>query len=510
MSLSLLPLLLLLSLLPLSLSLSLPRGTLINCGAAVKSEIDGREWLPDTGFVSGGTSRNLTTPGLVPILSTARSFPNYPHRKFCYTVHVYRNAKYMVRTTYYYYGSDSPPVFDQIVDGTFWAVVNTTEDYANGMSSYYEGVFLAQGKTMSVCLGSNNYTESDPFISALEFVILEDSLYNSTDFKSHGLSLVARNGFGYTGPIIRYPDDQFDRFWVPFEELNPLIPINVSNSNASVSGMWNMPPSKVFESELTTGQAEAMELDWPPGSVPESNYYIALYFASGDSLGSRVINISINGVQYYKDLDVKPGGLVVYATQWPLSGSTRITMTPSGRSIGGALINAGEMFDVLPLGGTTLTRDVIALQGVKQSLQNPPPGWSGDPCLPRQYSWTGITCSSGPRVRVVSLNLTSMGLSGSLSPRIANMTALSNILLGKNKFTGPIPDLSSLKLLEKLHLEDNHFSGNIPSSLGSIDSLHELFLQNNCLTGEVPDSLVGKSGLDLRTSGNSFSAPPPT
>ncbi|KAM1301395.1 hypothetical protein ACFX2H_012437 [Malus domestica] len=185
-------------------------------------------------------------------------------------------------------------------------------------------------------------------------------------------------------------------------------------------------------------------------------------------------------------------------------------MTLSGRLSGGALINADGLFDVLPLGGTTLTRDVIALQRVKQSLQNPPPDWSGDPCLPRQYSWTGITCSLGPRVRVVSLNLTSMGISGSLSPSIANMTALSNILLGKNKYTGPIPDLSSLKLLEKLHLEDNHFSGNIPSSLGSIDSLHELFLQNNNLTGEVPDSLVGKSGLDLRTSGNSFSAPPPT
>ncbi|KAM1304616.1 hypothetical protein ACFX1Q_022961 [Malus domestica] len=504
----LLPPLLLLSLLPLSLSL--PKGTLINCGAAVKSEIDGREWLPDTSFVSAGTPRNLTTPGLVPILSTARSFPNNPHRKFCYTVQVYRKAKYMVRTTYYYYGNGSPPVFDQIVDGTIWAVVNTTDDYANGLSSYYEGVFLAQGKTMSVCLGSNNYTKSDPFISALEFVILEDSLYNSTDFKSYGLSLVSRNSFGYTGSIIRYPDDQFDRFWSPFEEHNPMIPINVSKSNASVSGMWNMPPLKVFERKLTTGKTEAMELNWPPGSVPESNYYIALYFASGESTGSRVLNISINGIPYYKDLDVKPEGLVVYAARWPLSGSTRITLTSSAGSSGGALINAGEVFDVFPLGGTTLTRDVIALQRVKQSLLNPPPDWNGDPCFPRQYSWTGITCSPGPRVRVVTLNLTNTGLSGSLSPNIANMTALSNVLLGKNNFTGPIPDLSSLKLLEKLHLEDNHFSGNIPSSLGSIDRLHELFLQNNNLTGEVPDSLIRKSGLDLRTSGNSFSAQPPS
>lgn len=112
----------------------------------------------------------------------------------------------MVRTTYYYggiNGKDSPPVFDQMVDGTLWSEVNTTADYADGLSSPYEGVFLAQGKTMSVCIGANNYTDSDPFISALEFVILKDSFYNTTDFNKYGLGLIARNSFGYSGPIIR-------------------------------------------------------------------------------------------------------------------------------------------------------------------------------------------------------------------------------------------------------------------------------------------------------------------
>lgn len=96
-----------------------------------------------------------------------------------------------------------PPVFDQIVDGTLWSMVNTTEDYVRGMSSYYEGVFVARGKTMSVCLGVNTYTDSDPFISALEFVLLDDGLYNSTDFSKSGLRLVARHSFGHDGPIIR-------------------------------------------------------------------------------------------------------------------------------------------------------------------------------------------------------------------------------------------------------------------------------------------------------------------
>ncbi|RVX22239.1 putative LRR receptor-like serine/threonine-protein kinase [Vitis vinifera] len=117
---------------------------------------------------------------------------------------------------------------------------------------------------------------------------------------------------------------------------------------------------------------------------------------------------------------------------------------------------------------------VIALESVKKSLENPPHDWNGDPCFPSQYSWTGVTCSEGPRIRVVSLNLSNMGLSGSLSPSVANLTALTNIWLGNNSLSGSIPDLSSLKRLEILHLEDNQFSGEIPSSLGSIDSLQEL------------------------------------
>lgn len=114
----------------------------------------------------------------------------------------------MVRSTYFYGGVNgrehpSPPAFDQIVDGTLWSMVNTTEDYAKGNSTYYEGVFLAQGKTMSFCIGSNAHTDSDPFISALELVILGGSLYNTTNFSKFGLSLIARNSFGYSGPTIR-------------------------------------------------------------------------------------------------------------------------------------------------------------------------------------------------------------------------------------------------------------------------------------------------------------------
>lgn len=200
------------SVITLSLSQPLPRAILIDCGSTVSSVIEDRQWLPDNSFISTGISINLTQTNLSPTLSTVRSFPllqnNLLRKKFCYVVPVFRSAKYLVRTTYYYYGGQNnlaPPVFDQIVDGTLWSVVNTTDDYVRGSASYYEGVFQAGGKSMSLCLASNSYTKgSGPFISALEFVLLNDSLYNSTDFGNFSLSLVARHSFGYNGSNIRY------------------------------------------------------------------------------------------------------------------------------------------------------------------------------------------------------------------------------------------------------------------------------------------------------------------
>ncbi|XP_030509396.2 putative leucine-rich repeat receptor-like serine/threonine-protein kinase At2g14440 [Cannabis sativa] len=499
------------SLLPFSLSE--PKGVAIDCGAVADSVFEGRRWISDESYVTGGISKNVTVPVMVPILSTVRSFPlaNNLHNKFCYTIRAYRGARYMVRSTYFYggiNGRDSPPVFDQILDGTLWTVVNTTTDYANGVSTYYEGVFLAQANVMTFCIGVNTYTDSDPFISSLEFIILGDSLYNSTDFQNYGLHLTTRNSFGYNGPPIRYPDDEFDRIWVPFGENNHTL----AAKNVSVSGFWNLPPLKVFQTELTSDPTQPLEFNWPLLSLPEAKYYIALYFADGSnsSENSRVMNISINGVPYYRDLKVTKAGVAVFASRWPLHGTTKISLTSSAGSNLGPLVNAGEVLALLPIEGRTVTRDVIALKKLKDSLKNPPPGWNGDPCLPRQYTWIGITCSEGPRFRVLTLNLTGMDLSGTVPSGISGMTALNGIWLGNNRLSGPIPDLSPLKRLDILHLEDNQFIGEIPSSLGLIDNLRELFLQNNNLTGQIPSSLNGKPGLDLRVTGNQLSSPPPT
>lgn len=81
--------------------------------------------------------------------------------------------------------------------------MNTSEDHANGLSSYYEIVVTSHAKTLSVCLAKNERTVSPPFISAIEIQMLEESVYNGTDFGKYGLITVARASFG-DGDIIRY------------------------------------------------------------------------------------------------------------------------------------------------------------------------------------------------------------------------------------------------------------------------------------------------------------------
>lgn len=46
---------------------------------------------------------------------------------------------------------------------------------------------------------------------------------------------------------------------------------------------------------------------------------------------------------------------------------------------------------------------VIGLYSLKDSFRNPPFDWNGDPCLPKENSWTGVTCSQGSHIRVIGL-----------------------------------------------------------------------------------------------------------
>ncbi|CAN8258795.1 unnamed protein product [Cochlearia groenlandica] len=494
--------------LSISQALPPPRGFYLNCGSSSSTKLNEINYTPDTGFIAVGNTTTINQKDLLPILATLRYFPDKSSRKHCYNFPVAKNSKYLIRTTYYYGnfdGKKTPPVFDQIVGGTKWSVVNTTEDYAKGQSSYYEIIVGVPGQRLSVCLAKNADTlSSPPFISALDVIPLEERMYNSTNLGSYKLSLVARNSFGGEDrEMISYPDDQYNRIWQPFSDQKQTL-TTPSRTSINPSSFWNIPPSKAFvEGFTTTSKEKPLELQWPPFPLPATKYYVALYFQDNRSPSPtswRAFGAAINGISFLRSLNVSTNGVMVYSGQWPLSGQTQITLAPAKDSPVGPVINAGEVFQLIPLGGTTSIRDATAMEDLLESIKKPPVDWSGDPCLPLANSWTGLTCSKEKITRVISLNLTNRGLSGTLTPSINKMTALKDLWLGKNKLTGQIPDLSPMTRLETLHLEDNQFSGAIPESLAKLPNLRILSLKNNKFQGAIPSALLQKEGLTIQAS----------
>lgn len=182
---------------------------LISCGSSDVIEEGPLKYVPDKDYISTGNTTTLNRKDILPRLQSLRFFPNVNARKYCYSIPVIKEAKYLVKTVYFYGGFDGgtePPVFDQIIDGTKWSTVNTTEDYAGGGSSYYEAIVVAHNKFLSICLARNQHTPaaSTPFISSLEVHYLDSSVYNSTKMQKTMLVTVSRDSFGSDGDIIRY------------------------------------------------------------------------------------------------------------------------------------------------------------------------------------------------------------------------------------------------------------------------------------------------------------------
>lgn len=156
---------------------------------------------------------------------------------------------------------------------------------------------------------------------------------------------------------ISYPDDEYNRMWQQFKDSNPTVKCQ---SKITPSDFWNAPPVQALSSAITTSRGKTLLIKWPPLPLPESNYHISLYFQDNRTPSSyswRMFKILINGDTFYNKLNVTTNGVNVYAPQWPLSGQTQITLVPDDRDPVGPILNAAEMFQLLPLGGRTSDKD---------------------------------------------------------------------------------------------------------------------------------------------------------
>ncbi|KAI3856034.1 hypothetical protein MKW92_037717 [Papaver armeniacum] len=184
-----------------------------------------------------------------------------------------------------------------------------------------------------------------------------------------------------------------------------------------------------------------------------------------------------------------------------------------------------RLFQFLVVEAATDPQEFAVLNSLKTQWQNIPPNWVGsDPC---SEGWEGIVCTD---TRVISIQLSTMGLKGQLSgdigslselqsldlsynpgltgplpPSIGNLKKLTNLILVGCGFSGPIPsEIGSLPRLVFLSLNSNRFNGNIPPTIGSLSSLYWLDLADNQLSGSIPVSSGNTPGLDMLTRTKHF------
>ena len=103
-------------------------------------------------------------------------------------------------------------------------------------------------------------------------------------------------------------------------------------------------------------------------------------------------------------------------------------------------------------------------------------------------TWTGVTLTGG---RVTALKLTTtvaIPESWTLPDEIADLTALTDLRINKQKLTGGFPTiLCSMDWLKVLYLQGNNFTGALPAELGQMTELTDLYVdQNTTMTGSIP------------------------
>nr|TKR84305.1 putative receptor protein kinase TMK1 [Populus alba] len=135
--------------------------------------------------------------------------------------------------------------------------------------------------------------------------------------------------------------------------------------------------------------------------------------------------------------------------------------------------------------------DAEVMLSLKKSLNVPDSlGWSDpDPC-----KWNHVVCSDEKRVTRIQIGR--QNLQGTLPSNLQNLTQLERLELQYNNISGNLPSLNGLSSLQVILLSDNKFTS-VPSDFfAGLSSLQSVEIDNNPFSNWViPESIQNASGL---------------
>ncbi|XP_031116737.1 receptor-like protein kinase HAIKU2 [Ipomoea triloba] len=165
------------------------------------------------------------------------------------------------------------------------------------------------------------------------------------------------------------------------------------------------------------------------------------------------------------------------------------------------------LYSIIVCPGMNITTDESSLLALKSSISmNSHPiimtNWSNASSV---CEWKGVTCGTHNQ-RVIALDISQMGLFGTLPPQIGNLSFLVSFNASGNNFTGSLPDdLTHLYRLRVFDVSINNFIGEVPSQIGFLSNLRILILDDNLFTGSIPVSFLNLSKLEtMHLSFNKF------
>lgn len=264
-----------------------------------------------------------------------------------------------------------------------------------------------------------------------------------------------------------------------------------SSINLDTLGETYKLPIEVLNSAVEAVNLSS-SLEFMFNHIKDEEYYVYLHFFDflPNSNQKRIMNISING----------PDGVTEPLTLAYQKPTTNVMHIEKGKGIDNilieatsdselpAMLNAFEIYRVIPATLATQQDDVDAIWNIRDIYNISRIDWQGDPCGPTGFRWEGLTCGGANIQRIISLNLSSSKLSGRIDAAFSKLTNLEILDLSNNELTGDLPGfLAQLPRLKILNLSRNNLTGLIPESLKEkSNSSLKLSLDGNlglCQTG---------------------------